>query len=153
MGHSGSRTGRLAALGILAMAVVLSSAGPAHGKSGKSPLTVKVLDAVLGAPAAGVALKVNRKTADGSWKEVAHGLTDQAGEVNSLISKDDFVAGSYRVDFDTKSYWKTKNRTPFHEESQVMFAANPDGKRHYTLALLLSPFSYTTTAVVIEPQE
>lgn len=31
---------------------------------------------------------------------------------------------------------------------QVEFEAHTDGHRHYTLALLLSPFSFTTTAVV-----
>lgn len=36
---------------------------------------------------------------------------------------------------------------------QVVFTANDSGHRHYTIAALLSPFSYSTTAVVSDPQE
>ena len=36
---------------------------------------------------------------------------------------------------------------------QVVFEAHVGGHRHYTLALLLSPFSYTTTAVVVNTHE
>lgn len=36
---------------------------------------------------------------------------------------------------------------------QVVFTANDAGNRHYKIAVLLSPFSYTTTAVVSEPVE
>jgi len=36
---------------------------------------------------------------------------------------------------------------------QVVFEAHAEGHRHYTLALLLSPFSYTTTAVVVKAHE
>lgn len=36
---------------------------------------------------------------------------------------------------------------------QVVFEAHAEGHRHYTLALLLSPFSYTTTAVVVKAHD
>lgn len=36
---------------------------------------------------------------------------------------------------------------------QVVFEAHAEGHHHYTLALLLSPFSYTTTAVVVKAHE
>lgn len=36
---------------------------------------------------------------------------------------------------------------------QVVFTANDAGYRHYSIAFLLSPFSYSTTAVVSEPVE
>ncbi|KAJ8279869.1 hypothetical protein COCON_G00069350 [Conger conger] len=144
------------ALLVLAAAVFLCGAIPVDEKHGgsdtKCPLTVKVLDAVRGTPAAGVTLQVFRKAKDGSWAEVTRGATDATGEVHGLISEQDFTAGVYKVEFDTKAYWKAEGRTPFHEQADVVFQAHADGRHHYTLALLLSPFSHTTTAVITKAQ-
>ncbi|KAM3876235.1 transthyretin [Diretmus argenteus] len=136
---------------LLASAVLLCNAAPVekHGESDvKCPLMVKILDAVKGSPAASVVLKVSRQGTNGEWTQVANGVTDVTGEVHNLISEQDFTAGVYRVEFDTKAYWKAGGSTPFHETADVVFEAHAEGHRHYTLALLLSPYSYTTTAVV-----
>ncbi|XP_053469827.1 transthyretin [Ictalurus furcatus] len=120
-----------------------------HGSSDvHCPLNVKILDALKGAPAGNVALTVFRQGADKTWEKVGSGNTNIAGEVHDLLSEQDFKPGVYRVEFDSKTYWKTEGRTPFHEVAEVVFEAHAEGHRHYTLALLLSPFSYTTTAVV-----
>lgn len=140
----------------LASTLVFCQAAPVdvHGGSDSHcPLTVKVLDAVKGVPAGNVALKVSRQGSDGTWEKIASGTTDIAGEVHNLITDQDFTPGVYRVEFDTKSYWKAEGRTPFHEVADVVFAAHTEGHRHYTLALLLSPFSYTTTAVVVKAHD
>ncbi|CAL8347458.1 transthyretin [Gadus morhua] len=120
-----------------------------HGESDTTcPLMVKILDAVKGLPAASVALKLSKKGTDGEWTHVAIGVTDETGEVHNLITDQQFPAGVYRVDFDTKAYWKSQGSTPFHEMAEVVFEAHGEGHLHYTLALLLSPYSFTTTAVV-----
>ncbi|XP_062411718.1 transthyretin [Sardina pilchardus] len=140
----------------LASALLICSAAPVdpHGGSdAKCPLMVKILDAVKGAPAGNVALKVARRGANGEWAQLASGVTDPTGEVHELITEQDFTAGVYRVEFDTKAYWKAEGRTPFHEVAEVVFEAHAEGHRHYTLALLLSPFSYTTTAVVVKTHD
>uniref|UniRef100_A0A667XAT2 Transthyretin n=1 Tax=Myripristis murdjan TaxID=586833 RepID=A0A667XAT2_9TELE len=152
-----------------------------HGDSdNKCPLMVKILDAVKGSPAGSVSLKVSRQGANGEWVQVATGVTDATGEVHNLITEQEFSAGVYRVEFDTKTYWKTEGSTPFHEVADVIhsvfcqhsaikviidtpliwqcvkvlvvFEAHVGGHQHYTLALLLSPYSYTTTAVVTNGQ-
>lgn len=46
-------------------------------------------------------------------------VTDPTGEVHELITEQDFTAGVYRVEFDTKAYWKGEGRTPFHEVAEV----------------------------------
>ncbi|XP_029904895.1 transthyretin [Myripristis murdjan] len=140
---------------LLASAVLLCSAAPTekHGDSdNKCPLMVKILDAVKGSPAGSVSLKVSRQGANGEWVQVATGVTDATGEVHNLITEQEFSAGVYRVEFDTKTYWKTEGSTPFHEVADVVFEAHVGGHQHYTLALLLSPYSYTTTAVVTNGQ-
>ncbi len=113
---------------------------------------VKVLDAVRGSPAVDVAVKVFKKTSEGSWEPFASGKTAESGELHGLTTDEKFVEGVYRVELDTKSYWKTLGISPFHEFADVVFTANDSGHRHYTIAALLSPYSYSTTAVVSNPQ-
>ncbi|XP_074524800.1 transthyretin [Halichoeres trimaculatus] len=140
---------------LLASAVLLCHSAPApterHGSSDtKCPLTVKILDAVKGTPAGSLALKVSQKTADGGWTHMASGETDNVGEAHNLITEQQFQPGVYRVEFDTKSYWKSQGSVPLHEVAEVVFEAHIEGHRHYTLALLISPASFTNALVMSE---
>ncbi|KAK6491071.1 transthyretin-like [Huso huso] len=143
---------------VLAATAFLCNAAPldhkSHGETdSKCPLMVKVLDAVMGIPAGKVAIKIHRQAQDKSWQLIASSVTDDTGEVHDLIPEADFTEGTYKVELDTKSYWKPMGVSPFHEVAEVVFQANNAGHRHYTLAVLLSPFSYTTTAVVSKAHE
>lgn len=106
---------------------------------------MKILDAVKGTAAGPMALTVSKKTADGGWTQIANGyqlefisatwfkpytccrdsallcnrMTDATGEIHNLITEEAFPPGVYRVDFDTKSYWKNEGSTPFHEVTDV----------------------------------
>lgn len=46
-------------------------------------------------------------------------MTDASGEIHNLITEQKFLPGVYRVDFDTKSYWKNEGSVPFHEVTNV----------------------------------
>ncbi|XP_032277213.1 transthyretin [Phoca vitulina] len=136
----------------LAGLVLVSEAGPAGTGESKCPLMVKVLDAVRGSPAVNVAVKVFKKAADESWEPFASGKTSEFGELHGLTTAEKFVEGVYKVELDTKSYWKSLGISPFHEYAEVVFTANDSGFRHYTIAALLSPYSYSTTALVSNPK-
>nr|KAF6331261.1 transthyretin [Myotis myotis] len=112
---------------------------------------VKVLDAVRGSPAVNVAVKVFKKAADGAWEPFAEGKTSEFGELHGLTTPEKFVEGIYKVELDTKAYWKELGISPFHEYAEVVFTANDSGPRRYTIAALLSPYSYSTTALVGTP--
>ncbi|XP_012581282.1 PREDICTED: transthyretin [Condylura cristata] len=135
----------------LAGLVFVSEAGPA-GQS-KCPLMVKVLDAVRGSPAVNVDIKVFKKAADDTWDLFAAGKTSEFGELHGLTTEEKFVEGVYKVLLDTKSYWKALGISPFHELVEVVFTANDSGQRRYTIAALLSPYSYSTTALVSDARE
>ncbi|XP_023671556.2 transthyretin [Paramormyrops kingsleyae] len=135
---------------LAAITVLFCDATPEDYKT--CPLMVKVLDAVSGLPASAVKLEAYRQT-DNNWSLIQEGATDNTGEVHGLIEEKDFVPGLYKVVFQTKAYWKSKDQEAFHETAEVIFTAHGQGHRHYTLALLLSPYSYSTTAVVTNPQE
>ncbi|KAF7475816.1 Hypothetical predicted protein [Marmota monax] len=107
---------------------------------------------VRGSPAVEVSVKVFKKAADGTWEPFASGKTGENGELHGLTTDEKFVEGLYRVELDTKSYWKALGISPFHEYAEVVFTANDSGHRHYTIAALLSPYSYSTTAVVSNPK-
>ncbi|XP_015270051.1 PREDICTED: transthyretin [Gekko japonicus] len=136
--------------------VYLAGAAPlvSHGSiDSKCPLMVKVLDAVRGSPATSIMVRVFKKAEDGSWRDFANGKTNEFGEIHELTTDEQFVEGLYKVQFDTSAYWKALGISPFHEFADVVFIANDSGHRHYTIAALLSPFSYSTTAVVSDPKE
>uniref|UniRef100_A0A4W2BT66 Transthyretin n=1 Tax=Bos indicus x Bos taurus TaxID=30522 RepID=A0A4W2BT66_BOBOX len=91
----------------LAGLVFVSEAGSVGAGEPKCPLMVKVLDAVRGSPA------------DETWEPFASGKTSESGELHGLTTEDKFVEGLYKVELDTKSYWKSLGISPFHEFAEV----------------------------------
>lgn len=94
-----------------------------------------VLDAVLGRPAAGVAVVLT--AADGS--AVAEESTDADGRVRFEV---ELTAGTHLLRFATGAWFAGQGRESFHPEITVAFTIT-SGEHHH-VALLLSPFSYTT---------
>jgi 5-hydroxyisourate hydrolase len=104
-----------------------------------SAITTHVLDTVLGKPAAGVAVRLD-KLAGGDWIEIATSVTDADGRCRDLAA--DAPPGDYRLTFSTGSYLTRLGRTGIYPEISITFRC--DGKGHYHLPLLLSDNSYTT---------
>ncbi|XP_028018064.2 transthyretin [Balaenoptera acutorostrata] len=132
---------------------LVSEASPVGSGESKCPLMVKVLDVVQGIPAVNVGVKVFKKAADETWEPFASGKTSEFGELHGLTTDEKLVEGIYKVELDTKSYWKSLGFSPFHEYAEVVFTANESGHRHYTIMALLSPYTYSTTALISGPKE
>ena len=98
-------------------------------------LSTHVLDAALGRPAAGVAVRLER---EGSV--VAEAVTDADGRVRAL---GELVAGVHRLTFHTGAYFAASGRDAFYPEVTVAFAVT-DPDEHHHVPLLLSPFAYST---------
>ncbi|NXG18497.1 TTHY protein, partial [Grallaria varia] len=130
-----------------------SEATPLHSPDSKRPLYVRVLDSVRGSPAPNVPVKLYKEAADGSWELLNSKQTNDKGGLPELTTKEQFGTGTYKLELDTASYWKSLGLNPFHHHADVVFTANDNGYRHYSIAVVLSPFSYSTTAVVSEPVE
>jgi 5-hydroxyisourate hydrolase len=124
-----------------------------------SAITTHILDTVLGKPAAGIAVRLERRAGGGwievshgqepaervqdapcSWVEIAAGTTDGDGRCRDLAA--DAPAGDYRLTFSTGSYLEGLGRASIYPEISITFTC--DGKGHYHLPLLLSDNSYTT---------
>ncbi|GAA3248754.1 hydroxyisourate hydrolase [Pseudonocardia petroleophila] len=100
-------------------------------------LSTHVLDAALGRPAAGVAVALTAP--DGTVRE---GVTDDDGRIGDL-APGALPGGTYRLRFDTGSYFSATGQAGFYPE--VVVAVTVDADRPHThVPLLLSPFSYST---------
>lgn len=104
-----------------------------------SRITTHVLDVVLGGPAAGIAVCLERQEGDG-WREVTRGETDQDGRCRNLSL--DEASGHYRLTFETGAYLSRLGRSSIYPEIAVTFDCGDEG--HYHLPLLLSDNCYTT---------
>ncbi|NWW78207.1 TTHY protein, partial [Climacteris rufus] len=140
-------------LAFLAGLAFCSEAAPPGSPDYNNPLFVKVVDAVRGSPAPNVPVKLYKEAADGSWELLNSKQTNEKGGLPELTTKEKFVTGLYKLELDTTSYWKSLGLNPFHHHADVVFTANDTGFRHYKIVVVLSPYSYSTTAVVSEPVE
>jgi 5-hydroxyisourate hydrolase len=104
-----------------------------------SRISTHVLDAVLGKPAAGIAIRLEAAR-DGGSIVIAEGATDADGRCRDFAP--DAPKGIYRITFATGDYLKSKNRASIYPEVTITFQC--DGETHYHLPLLLSDNSYTT---------
>lgn len=98
-----------------------------------STLSTHVLDTETGEPAAGMEIHLSVSGQQG-WDELARSATDSDGRA----SLGDLPAGIYRIGFETGSYG-----SGFYPFVHVVFTLD-EGRDHYHVPLLLSPYGYTT---------
>jgi 5-hydroxyisourate hydrolase len=108
-----------------------------------SAITTHILDTSLGRPAAGVPVVLHTKTSAGEWKELGRGSTDNDGRLRTLMAGTALVEGTYRLTFDTASYFANRGIATFYPNVTVEFQVG-DATSHYHVPLLLSPFGYST---------
>ena len=105
-------------------------------------ISTHVLDTTRGRPAAGLAVTLRRRGADGDWSVVERAITDADGRVKDL-SHGPVAAGDYRLEFATGKYFAESGTEVFYPEVFVTIAAG-DGSGHLHVPLLLSPFGFST---------
>jgi 5-hydroxyisourate hydrolase len=105
-------------------------------------ISTHVLDTAHGRPAAGLAVTLRRRGADGDWSVVGRAVTDADGRVKDLASGP-LAAGDYRLEFATGKYFSASGTDALYPEVFVTVAAT-DGDAHLHVPLLLSPFGYST---------
>ena len=99
-------------------------------------VSTHVLDSVEGRPAAGVAVRL--ETPD---VVLAEGVTDADGRCR--LTDDATRAGTYRLVFDTGSWFAAQDRAAFYPEVVLTFVVREPAEHHH-VPLLLSPFAYST---------
>ncbi len=101
-----------------------------------STCSTHVLDAALGRPAAGVVVVLS--AADGT--QVGAATTDVGGRARFDA---DLEAGAYQLIFATGDWFAGQDRSTFYPVVALSFTVD-EAESHYHVALLLSPYSYTT---------
>lgn len=103
-----------------------------------------VLDAALGRPAAGIVVRLTT----GAGTDVARAVTDADGRIRFDVDLGSDGDGdgdgtrAYALIFATGTWFAAQGRDCFHPEVTVPFTATAG--EHHHVALLLSPFAYTT---------
>ena len=104
-------------------------------------VTTHVLDTARGRPAAGVPVTLARLGAEGSTV-IGAGETDADGRCADLAPSA-LEPGTYRLHFDTATYFAASGQVGFFPEVTVTFSLTDAGQHHH-VPLLLSPFAYST---------
>lgn len=102
-------------------------------------ITTHILDTVPGKPASGITVRLEQLTGS-QWIKISTGTTDAEGRCRDLLT--DTPSGSYRLTFETGTYFSMQGRQSIYPEISITFECNGDA--HYHLPLLLSENSYTT---------
>ncbi|KAL1405539.1 hypothetical protein Q8F55_009177 [Vanrija albida] len=109
----------------------------------KSPITCHVLDASIGRPAQGVAVRLSSMS-EGGPEDLASGVTDADGRCSTLLTAGTPLApGLYRMTFLTQDYFIARGVETFYPVVEITFNY-VDPSQHYHVPLLMSPYSYTT---------
>ena len=104
-----------------------------------SDITTHVLDTVLGKPASGIYVCLERRVNE-NWVTLGHGVTDSDGRCRDLAPRAE--KGTYRLTFKTGDYLIGQGRSTLYPEVTVVYEC--DGDAHYHLPLLLSDNCFTT---------
>lgn len=108
----------------------------------KSPITTHALDTRLGIPARGLPISLSRHT-EGTWVELASGITNDDGRITDLMEPGSLTPGIYQMRFDTGSYHSALALQGFYPEALITFEVRRTDE-HYHIPLLISPFGYST---------
>ncbi len=106
-------------------------------------ISTHVLDLALGKPASDVAVRLEKHEPSG-WRLLASERTDRDGRCPQLLpEKEVLTPGSYRLAFDTKSYYEAQKIEALYPVVEVTFRFR-EGETQLHIPLLLSPNGYTT---------
>ncbi|MEZ4459083.1 MAG: hydroxyisourate hydrolase [bacterium] len=107
----------------------------------RSPITTHVLDTASGRPARAVMVVLERL--EGTFREVAKGITNEDGRIADMLPPGEVPTGTYRISFDTGAYYRAQGLPVFYPSVSITFEVDA-ADEHYHVPLLLSPYGYST---------
>lgn len=111
-------------------------------------LTTHVLDTAHGAPAAGMAVTLQRLHDDDRAETLRTLVLNSDGRADGpLLEGEAFTAGRYRLLFEVATYFRGRGvalpEPAFVDHVPIAFGV-ADASAHYHVPLLVSPWSYST---------
>ncbi|HEY6413749.1 MAG TPA: hydroxyisourate hydrolase [Edaphobacter sp.] len=106
-------------------------------------ISTHILDTALGRPAAGVPVTLSRQV-DEAWLAINEAITDTDGRCKYLLPETQpLQPGTYRVHFDTGTYYKRQHLQGLYPYVEIAFEVTRSDQ-HYHIPLLLTANGYTT---------
>ena len=107
-----------------------------------SQITTHVLDTAVGLPGQNISIRL-QAIRNNTWQTITQGITNADGRIPDLLPQNkNLKPGTYKMIFDTGSYYKHQNLKTFYPEVEILF--NTFDETHYHVPLLLNPFGYST---------
>ena len=107
-----------------------------------SQITTHVLDTSVGLPGKSISIRLQAKR-NGKWQTIAQGITNADGRIPDLLPPDsNLKPDTYKMVFDTGSYYARQNLKTFYPEVEIQFTTFDE--THYHVPLLVNPFGYST---------
>ncbi len=107
-----------------------------------SQITTHVLDTAQGIPGKDISIRMQAKK-NGLWQTIAQGITNADGRIPDLLPQEHYLKpDTYKMIFDTGSYFKKQNLKTFYPQVDIIF--NTFDESHYHVPLLVNPFGYST---------
>ena len=107
-----------------------------------SQITTHVLDTSTGIPGAAITIRL-QALRNNVWQTIAQGITNNDGRIPDLLPQDrNLKADTYKMVFDTGSYYSKANTKTFYPIVEIIF--NTFDETHYHVPLLVNPFGYST---------
>jgi len=107
-----------------------------------SQITTHVLDTAVGLPGKDISIRM-QTIKNGTWQTIAQGITNADGRIPDLLPQERVLKpDTYKMVFDTGSYFKKQNLKTFYPTVEIIFNTFDDA--HYHVPLLVNPFGYST---------
>jgi 5-hydroxyisourate hydrolase len=106
-------------------------------------ISTHILDLGLGKPAEGIAVRLEKQQSPASWRLICSSETDQDGRCVQLLNDAKLTAGTYRLHFDTATYFAARKVETLYPFVEITFQVR-DPDSHFHIPLLLSANGYTT---------
>ncbi len=107
-----------------------------------SQITTHVLDTAVGVPGKNISIRLQTKR-NNNWQTIAQGITNADGRIPDLLPQDrNLKPATYKMVFDTGSYYANQNLKTFYPEVEIQFTTFDE--THYHVPLLINPFGYNT---------
>jgi 5-hydroxyisourate hydrolase len=100
-------------------------------------ISTHILDTTAGAPAAGVSVRLDRRTGDG-WTSIATERTNADGRIVFDCPRE---AGDYRLTFHIEAYFA--GRDHFFLDTPIGFRVTDPGRK-YHVPLIVNPFGLSS---------
>ncbi|WP_310558372.1 2-oxo-4-hydroxy-4-carboxy-5-ureidoimidazoline decarboxylase [Flavobacterium sp.] len=107
-----------------------------------SQITTHVLDTAIGLPGANISIRLQAKQ-NNIWQTIAQGITNTDGRIPDLLPQErNLKPATYKMVFDTGSYYAHQNLKTFYPEVEIQFSTFDE--THYHVPLLINPFGFNT---------